>query len=340
MMPSHKSQLLILRGSVSVIGDRCFSWGTVTTLSDYILQERSVERADAKLIELGGIASVSVSASDRVMLHLVLQGSAFVTVDGSTLQTQLHAGEYVLLFYGDAHAVRTSARTARQPAHDLGEFQCADEPERRQFGKNRPPTLRMISCALSLVHAVPHFAVPPLPRLLTFTADGGGPFSGRPVKLDIAQLETDCNGPGASAYLCALANLLLCSGIRNAYQQFAHISPLVLGESATNRISAALRIVRTHFDRRWTVDSLARAVGLSRSTFAARFSAQVGCAPMEYLADVRMKRAVALLRAHRTAPLWEIGRRVGYQDESSFARAFKGHFGVAPRAYLKKSRDR
>jgi AraC-like DNA-binding protein len=314
----------------------------MTTLSEYILQERRVERADAKLIELGGTASVGVSASDRVMLHLVLQGSAFVRVEGSaqTVETQLRPGEYVLLFYGDAHTIRATAKAARQPPHHLGEFHHADEPERHQFGRSRPPNLRLISCALTLVHAVPHFAVPPLPRLLPCTADGGGPFSGKPFRLDIAQLEIECGGPGASAYLCALANLLLCSSIRTAYQQFAQISPVKLGESAPSRISAALRILQTHFERRWTVNALARAVGLSRSAFAARFRGQVGCGPMEYLADIRMKQALALLRAHRTSPLWEIGRRVGYQDESSFARAFKLHFGVAPRVYLKKSRDR
>jgi AraC-like DNA-binding protein len=32
-------------------------------------------------------------------------------------------------------------------------------------------------------------------------------------------------------------------------------------------------------------------------------------------------------------PLWEVSRRVGYQAASAFTRAFKAHYGIAPRGY-------
>ena len=82
-----------------------------------------------------------------------------------------------------------------------------------------------------------------------------------------------------------------------------------------------------------TVETLAREVGLSRSSFAAKFRAQVGLGPMEYLTEIRMKYAANLLRSNTEVPLWDISRRTGYKTESSFARAFKLHFGVSPRAY-------
>jgi AraC-like DNA-binding protein len=94
--------------------------------------------------------------------------------------------------------------------------------------------------------------------------------------------------------------------------------------------------MQAHPDRPWTLAQIAKGMGLSRSAFSAKFRAHVGRSPMEYLTEIRMKYAAYLLRSTNDMPLWEVGKRVGYQDESSFARAFKLRYGVSPRAYAKK----
>jgi AraC-like DNA-binding protein len=95
------------------------------------------------------------------------------------------------------------------------------------------------------------------------------------------------------------------------------------------RIERALEILDADLSKIWTVELLARAVGLSRPAFARQFVRMMKLSPMRYLARRRMQVAGDLLR-HSDAGLAEIGTRVGYQSEFAFGRAFKRHHGVPP----------
>ena len=79
----------------------------------------------------------------------------------------------------------------------------------------------------------------------------------------------------------------------------------------------------------FATEGLARAVGMSRSAFAARFSAMVDSAPMAYVTNWRLNMARARI-AETSAPLSTIALDLGYQSEAAFCRAFKRHFSVSP----------
>jgi transcriptional regulator GlxA family with amidase domain len=97
-------------------------------------------------------------------------------------------------------------------------------------------------------------------------------------------------------------------------------------------VAAAVQLVHGQPQRPWTVGGLAAEVALSRSAFAARFRELVGEPPMRYLVRARLVHAAGLL--HTTdLGLGEIARRTGHESESSFSRAFKRVFGIAPGAY-------
>src|SRR5207248_612164 len=72
----------------------------------------------------------------------------------------------------------------------------------------------------------------------------------------------------------------------------------------------------------WSVARLARAAGMSRSTFAARFKAQLGETPLDYLTRWRMYKAGTLLR-EGVLGIAEIASAVGYDSSGAFHRAFR-----------------
>ncbi len=80
---------------------------------------------------------------------------------------------------------------------------------------------------------------------------------------------------------------------------------------------------------------LADEAAMSRSAFAARFTALVGEPPMDYVARWRMQVAQTWLKEEGTA-LGELAYRLGYQSEAAFSRAFKRFTGVAPGAVRRK----
>ena len=94
-------------------------------------------------------------------------------------------------------------------------------------------------------------------------------------------------------------------------------------------IADALRLIEATPAANWTVERLARSVGMGRSNFAAHFTQQVGRAPMELVAEQRMEHAASLLRQGKLK-IAEISEMAGYGSEAAFSRRFTRHFGLSP----------
>jgi AraC family transcriptional regulator, alkane utilization regulator len=92
-------------------------------------------------------------------------------------------------------------------------------------------------------------------------------------------------------------------------------------------------------ERPWTVPTLAREVGMSRSTLARRFREILGETPLVYLSRSRLQTAAELMRTENLS-LGEVAARVGYQSEASFSRAFRQTMGKPPAAYRGAARAR
>jgi transcriptional regulator GlxA family with amidase domain len=102
------------------------------------------------------------------------------------------------------------------------------------------------------------------------------------------------------------------------------------GANAIDRLVArALLLMQAEPARKWTVERLARAVGLSRAAFARRFVAACGRSPRRHLIELRLALAAALLEECDWS-LAEVAQRVGYVSEFAFSRAFKRRYGASP----------
>jgi AraC-like DNA-binding protein len=101
------------------------------------------------------------------------------------------------------------------------------------------------------------------------------------------------------------------------------------------RVEKALELLNADISKRWTVELLARAVGLSRPVFARQFMRVLGLSPMRYLTQKRMQVAASILLGSEAA-LAEVASRVGYTSEFAFNRAFKRHFQVPPGEYRQR----
>ena len=87
----------------------------------------------------------------------------------------------------------------------------------------------------------------------------------------------------------------------------------------------------------WTLSSLAKLAGQSRSAFAAHFAITMGEPPMSYLARWRMFRARGLLRESEL-PLAAIASEVGYGSSAAFSLAFTRLHGSSPGAFRAAAR--
>jgi AraC family transcriptional regulator len=104
---------------------------------------------------------------------------------------------------------------------------------------------------------------------------------------------------------------------------------------------AALRSVvgymHDHIDQHIGLDELSNVAGVSRFRFIRLFRASTGLTPMKYLEGCRIEFARKLIRAgHMSMP--EIGRVVGFADQSHFARRFRRQAGCTPGQYAAQVR--
>ena len=105
-----------------------------------------------------------------------------------------------------------------------------------------------------------------------------------------------------------------------------------LGALRDRQIGAALGSIHREPSRHWSVEALAEEVGMSRSKFAEKFRTLVGESPLAYLTRWRMHSAARLL-TDDSLTVGEVARRVGYESETAFSKAFRRVFGSAPGVY-------
>lgn len=114
-------------------------------------------------------------------------------------------------------------------------------------------------------------------------------------------------------------------------EQLALPRGLIVGLGDRQLASALVAIHRAPGEP-WTLEAMARAAHLSRSTFAERFKALVGQSPGDYLAEWRLLVAKERLRSGR--PVAVTAHELGYSGSSAFSRAFTQRVGQSPRAWL------
>src|SRR5262249_37071536 len=108
--------------------------------------------------------------------------------------------------------------------------------------------------------------------------------------------ETRSPGMGAETIITRLTDVMFVQAIRTWLKDQPPGAAGWLGALRDPSIGKVLRLIHAAPEKSWTVPALAAEVGMSRSPFAARFTALVGESPMSYLKQWRMQVAVGLLQ--------------------------------------------
>ncbi|BDY28746.1 hypothetical protein hbim_02681 [Mycolicibacterium mageritense] len=138
--------------------------------------------------------------------------------------------------------------------------------------------------------------------------------------------------PGRQIVMDRLLDWLLVCTLRDWFDQPQATPPAWYHALADDIVGSALRAMHAAPAAQWTVASLAAEAGVSRTTFATRFTDLIGEPPLSYLTQWRMDLAADLL-AEPSMTVARAARRVGYADAFGFSTAFKRARGVSPTDY-------
>ncbi|HVG58859.1 MAG TPA: AraC family transcriptional regulator [Hyalangium sp.] len=280
-----------------------------------------------------GIQFGHSESSSSMNIIVVGRGGALLELEGAA-PVSLSAGDLALLPHGAAYALRYAEGAPLQPIAEGTCRRALTTGPIRMGGNGIRTTL--VSGSFRFGTAQRTLLFEGLPRVIHVAANdpAASPSLASTVQLLIG--ESASPSPGAAVIVSRLADILMVQALR-AFIAGGACREHGLRALADPQIGKALGFLHERPAAPWTVESLASAVGLSRSGFAARFHELVGEPPLEYLARWRMTKAAQLLRESQLS-MMEVAERVGYQSEASFNRAFKRWEGVAPGAYRRDSR--
>ncbi|OPY94096.1 AraC family transcriptional regulator [Bradyrhizobium sacchari] len=134
--------------------------------------------------------------------------------------------------------------------------------------------------------------------------------------------------PGCALVIERLLEILLIEVMRYQGEERADLNTGLIAGLADPQIAACLQALHQDPSRDWSVATLAKAAGASRSVFAQRFCEIVGIPPMQYLLTWRMALAKEMIR--QGVSISEIAFACGYQSASGFSVAFARHVGCPP----------
>lgn len=272
-----------------------------------------------------------VDQREEVVLHLVGEGDCFLRSPGAA-PIQLFEGDLAVRPRGDGHELAGAADTPAAPLEDV----LRGKPSAAARGATT------LLCGTYVLDAnLGRPLVKALPPTVVFRKADVARHPQLAATLALLVGELDAPEAGSEIVMGHLFDALFLFVVR-AWAAGARVeeqSPSWLGALRDDAVARALAKLHDAPAKEWSIDALAKAVGLSRAALAKRFTQAIGEPPLTYLTRWRIGLAARML-ADTDEHVAEVARRVGYASEFSFSRAFKRAMGVSPSGYRDAPRAR
>src|SRR5262245_11847211 len=274
-------------------------------------------------------ADALVPGADRLTLfHIVAAGSCWVAVDDG-VRYWADEGDVIVMPYADHYAMGgEGAAESVSILSLLDPLPWTQMPVLRHGGGGRRTDV-----VCGYVHSNDPLFDPSmraLPPVFVVRLPSGP--AARWVQASIDYALTDSPPPSnlsTSPIATRLPELVMSEVLRTHIATAPAIDHGWIADLLDTNLAPALAALHEDPAGRWTVATLAGKVGASRSSLDDRFRHVLGQSPIRYLTAWRMHLAGDLL-ATTELSVFTIARRVGYDSEEAFSRAFKRERGVAP----------
>jgi AraC-like DNA-binding protein len=109
--------------------------------------------------------------------------------------------------------------------------------------------------------------------------------------------------------------------------------PFVVTSQDEILLNKAVQIIEENMDNsEFLVEDLCSALGMSRSVFFNKVKSLTGLAPIEFIRDLKMKRAAQLLSSGEYL-VKEVSYMIGISDIKYFGKCFKTKYSMTPQEY-------
>jgi AraC-like DNA-binding protein len=282
------------------------------------------------------IAGTVMPGAQRVIeYHVIARGACWGHIVGAE-PARLREGDLIVFPQGDAHVLSSAPGMRAQP--DMAMFARATTPLPLMYELGGGGERARVVCGFLGCDERPYNPLlAALPPMIHLRADGGQVANGwLGTLLNIAVGESGSTRAGGENVLARLSELMFVEVVRRYLESLPPAETGWLAGLRDGVVGQALAVMHGAPADPWTVEGLAKEVGLSRSVFAERFMEIMGQPPMQYLALWRMQ--LASRRLAEGGHVAEVAAAVGYESEAAFSRAFKKLVGQAPATWRRNVR--
>ena len=287
------------------------------------------------------VPSILPGVQHVVSYHIVSKGTCWVTLaDGPSVH--LDTGDVVVIPHGDTYIMSSAPGMHSEiPADAVLMFfrrlASGSAPSIVTEGGGGPEGTDLVCGFLGCDVRPFNPVLEALPRLVHLQRPAEVSTHDRlGALIDFALAESRQRRSGAQSVLLRLSEVLFIEVIRRYLDSVATDRRGWLAGLRDPMIGRVLVVLHDRPAVPWTLERLAKEIGVSRSVLAARFTHLVGQPPMHYLTFWRMQLAARLL-ADGTAKVSAVALHVGYESEAAFSRAYKQVVGVSPATWRRRN---
>jgi AraC-like DNA-binding protein len=276
-------------------------------------------------------AAILRPGTDRVVLfHVVAGGTCWVEgPDG--VRHWASAGDVIVLPYGDQHRMGGVGDARSVPLASIMVPPPWEELPVIRHGENGERT----DVVCGFLHSDDPLFDPALgvfPQVFVVRPQDATTAQWVRANVEYALTQAGTSPLGPDAVPTRLPELLLVEVLRHHLATAPALDHGWLAALRDPVLRPALSALHADPQLKWTVAELARLAAMSRSAFDERFRHELGRSPIRYLTEWRMHLARDLLTSTDLS-VAAVARRVGYDAEEAFSRAFKRDAGAPPAAW-------
>lgn len=281
--------------------------------------------------DAGGKWAVQFGTHEGIKFQAVIAGQCWVMVEGMSEPQKIVAGEGFLLARGRPFCVASDLSV---PPVDIRTL-LPPVPDGRIVTYNTGGEFLSIGGFFTLADDQTDLLLKMLPPLIHIREEPNR----MTLRWCVERMRQELQDPQPGGFIVAqqLATLLLVQALRQHLSDEQRGGVGWLYALADKRLGASITAIHSTPARRWTLQSMAEAAGMSRTSFAAAFRQTVGLSPMDYLTRWRMTLAAEKL-IHTRQSVASIAYSVGYDSEKSFSTAFRRVKGCPPREFTRRQR--
>ena len=202
------------------------------------------------------------------------------------------------------------------------------------YGGNQPQSETQLICGhFSFDQRARHVLIERLPPYIHLK--NYGEAAGKWMEATLRVIGDEAGGQRMGGDLIALkmSEVIFAQAIRNFIEN-SDANERGLGAFSDQNLQRALDSFHKTPDTPWTVETLAQAAGMSRTSFAVLFQKKMAMTPMQYVTSWRIEIAKKLLLDPANT-LTDAAEGAGYASDSAFSRVFKKETGLTPAGYRK-----